>query len=76
MRQRGVTTEVWLEDGHVMSRYVTRCHGRFGRHGKEDGSLGQLLQHELGLPLLATSLHPRHFTVDSIKVQSGHTCYT
>ena len=59
-----------------MSRYVTRCHGRFGRHGKEVGSLGQLLQHELGLPLLATSLHPRHFTVESIKVQSGHTCDT
>ena len=59
-----------------MSRYATLCHGRFGRHGKEDGSLGQLLQHELGLPLLATSLHPRHFTVASIKVQSGHTCYT
>ena len=24
VRQRGVTTGVWLEDGHVMSRYVTR----------------------------------------------------
>ena len=59
-----------------MSRYVTRCHARFGRHGKEEGSLGQLLQHELGLPLLATSLHPTHFSVDSIKVESGHTCDT
>ena len=65
-----------------MSRYVTRCHARFGRHGKEKGSLGQLLQHELGLPLLATSLHPTHFSVDSIKVgtrvtrDTGHTGHT
>ena len=34
---------------------------------KEEGTLAHLMRHELGLPLLSSSLNPLDFSLDNIK---------
>ena len=39
----------------------------FAKNGKGEGTVGDLMRHELGLPLLSRSLHPHDFTLANIK---------
>ena len=39
----------------------------FAKNGKSEGTVGDLMRHELGLPLLSESLHPHDFTLTNIK---------
>ena len=42
--------------------------------GKEDGTLAHLMRHELGLPLLSSSLNPLDFSLDNIKYRRNILC--
>lgn len=39
----------------------------FAKNGKKEGTVRNLMQHELGLPLISKSLHPRDFMIENIR---------
>ena len=46
---------------------IARVWPEYGAGGKEEGTVADLMRHELGLPLLSSSLNPLDFSLDNIK---------
>ena len=46
---------------------IARVWPEYGAGGKEEGTVADLMRHELGLPMLSSSLQPRDFSREQIR---------
>ena len=46
---------------------IARVWPEYGAGGKEEGTVADLMRHELGLPMLSSSLQTRDFSLEQIR---------